>query len=186
VAFVGGHDSGKTSVIVELVPRLRARGLRVGTVKHSTKDAEDDVPGKDSQRHAAAGAARGAFVTPERTTVRRFRETEPLEALLRRSFSDCDVVLVEGYKSLPIPRIEVVRTGVSRPDVVEPAARISDGPFAGSVPTLSFGDWDGIAALVIRLAGLDRRESPIASGTVGTRAPARADRRESEPARESS
>jgi molybdopterin-guanine dinucleotide biosynthesis protein MobB len=165
VAFVGGHDSGKTSVIVEIVPRLRARGLTVGTVKHSTKDAEDDVPGKDSHRHASAGAAVGAFVTPERTTVRRFRESETLEALLRRSFSHCDLVLVEGYKSLPIPRIEVVRTGVSRPDVVEPAARVSDGPFAGSVPTLSFGDWDGIAAMVVRLAGLDRRESPVSSGT---------------------
>ena len=122
------------------------------------------MPGKDSQRHVAAGAAAGAFVTPERTTVRRFRETEPLEALLERDFSHCDLVIVEGYKSLPIPKIEVVRTGISRPDVVEPAARVSDGPFSGSVPTLSYGDWDGIAAMVVRLAGLDRRESPVSSG----------------------
>ncbi len=171
VAFVGGHDSGKTSVIVEVLPRLQARGLTVGTVKHSTKDAEDDVAGKDSQRHAAAGAVTGAFVTPERTTVRRFRETEPLETLLGRSFSHCDLVLVEGYKSLPIPKIEVVRSGVSRPDVIEPAARISDGPFSGSVPTLSFGDWDGIAAMVVRLAGLDRRDSPVSAGTASASAP---------------
>ena len=47
-----------------------------------------------------------------------------------------------------------MRTGVARPDVVEPSARISDGPFAGSVPTLSFGDWEAIAATVLRLAGL--------------------------------
>ncbi len=52
-----------------------------------------------------------------------------------------------------------MRTGIARPDVVEPAARISDGPFAGSVPTLSFGDWDAIAATVVRLAGLDRRDT---------------------------
>jgi len=166
VAFVGGHDSGKTSIIVEVLPRLRARGLTVGTVKHTTKDAEDDVAGKDSQRHAGAGAAAGAFVTPRRTTVRRFGEEETLERVLRRDFADCDVVLVEGYKSLPIPKIEVVRTGVARPDVVEPSLRISDGPFAGSVPTLSFGDWDAIAAAVVRLAGLDRAES-----TVGARKP---------------
>ncbi len=160
VAFVGGHDSGKTSIIVELVPRLKARGLAVGTVKHTTKDAEDDVPGKDSQRHTGAGAAAGAFVTPGRTTVRRFGDEEALEEVLRRDFSGCDIVLVEGYKSLPMPKIEVVRTGIARPDVVEPAARISDGPFAGSVPTLSFGDWDAITATVLRLAGLDRREPP--------------------------
>jgi molybdopterin-guanine dinucleotide biosynthesis protein MobB len=159
VAFVGGHDSGKTSVIVEVVPRLKARGLTVGTLKHSTKDAADDVPGKDSQRHAEAGASTGAFVTPERTTVRRFGDEEPLEEILRRDFARCDIVLVEGYKSLPGPKIEVVRTGVARPDVVEPAARISDGPFAGSVPTLSFGDWDAITATVVRLAGLDRRDA---------------------------
>ncbi|MEP6993146.1 MAG: molybdopterin-guanine dinucleotide biosynthesis protein B [Acidobacteriota bacterium] len=156
VAFVGGHDSGKTSIVVELVPRLIARGLTVGTIKHTTRDVEDDTAGKDSQRHVAAGAAVGALVTPRRTTARRFGKEEPLESVLRREFAGCDLVLVEGYKSLPIPRIEVLRTGAARPDVFEPAARISDGPFVGSVPTLSFGDWDAIVATVLRLAGLDR------------------------------
>ena len=167
VAFVGGHDSGKTSIIVEVLPRLKARGLTVGSVKHTTKDADDDVAGKDSHRHAAAGAAAGAFVTPRRTTVRRFGEEETLERVLRRDFADCDLVLVEGYKSLPIPKIEVVRTGVARPDVVEPLLRVSDGPFAGSVPTLSFGDWDGIASAVVRLAGLDRAESTVGARKTG-------------------
>jgi molybdopterin-guanine dinucleotide biosynthesis protein MobB len=159
VAFVGGHNSGKTTVIVELVPRLKARGLVVGTLKHTTKDAPDDVAGKDSQRHAAAGATVGAFVTPRRTTARRFGEEEALEEVLRREFAECDLVLVEGYKSLAIPKIEVVRTGVPRPGVPEPAARISDGPFAGAIPTLSFGDWDAIASAVLRLSGLDRTVS---------------------------
>ena len=162
VAFVGGHDSGKTSVIVELIPRLAARGLRVGAIKHSTRDVPDDTPGKDSERHASAGAVVGAFVTPHRTTVRRFGDEEPLADLLRREFSDCDLVLVEGYKNLPLPKIEVLREGAARPDVVEPAARISDGPFVGTVPTLSFGDWDAIETVVLRLAGLDRSREPRA------------------------
>jgi molybdopterin-guanine dinucleotide biosynthesis protein MobB len=167
VAFVGGHDSGKTSVIVELIPRLKARGLAVGAVKHTSKDVPDDVPGKDSQRMAEAGADAAALVTPARTAARRFGAEEPLESVLRREFAGLDLVLVEGYKSLPLPKVEVVRTGVDRPEVVDPAARISDGPFAGSVPTLSWGDWDGIVATVLRLAGLDRRESaaPGANGT---------------------
>ncbi len=160
VAFVGGHDSGKTSVIVEVLPRLLAKGLRVGTIKHTTRDVEDDVLGKDSQRHMAAGAAVGALITPRRTTARRFGDEERLESVLRREFADCDLVLVEGYKSLPIPRIEVIRTGSARPDVFEPDARIADGPFHGSVPTLSWGDWEGIAATVLRLAGLDRSPEP--------------------------
>ena len=76
VAFVGGHDSGKTSILVELVPRLKAKGLVVGTIKHTTRDVDDDAAGKDSQRHAAAGAAVAALVTPGRTTSRRFGEEE--------------------------------------------------------------------------------------------------------------
>jgi molybdopterin-guanine dinucleotide biosynthesis protein MobB len=160
VAFVGGHDSGKTSIIVELVPRLRARGLTVGTVKHTTRDVEDDVLGKDSQRHVASGAAVGALITPRRTTTRRLGDEEKLETVLRRDFADCDLVLVEGYKSLPIPKIEVVRTGGNRPEVAAPDARVADGPFAGSVPTLSYGDWEGIADTVLRLAGLDRSADP--------------------------
>jgi molybdopterin-guanine dinucleotide biosynthesis protein MobB len=162
VAFVGGHDSGKTSVIVELIPRLIARGLKVGAIKHSTRDVEDDTPGKDSQRHAAAGASAGALVTPRRTTARRFGDEEPLADVLRREFSECDLVLVEGFKNLPLPKIEVVRTGAARPDVIEPAARISDGPLVGSVPALSFGDWDAIVTVVLRLAGLDRSREPRA------------------------
>lgn len=157
VAFVGGHDSGKTSILVELIPRLKARGLTVGAIKHTTQDVPDDTPGKDSQRHAAAGASVGVLVTPARTTSRRFGEEEPLEDVLRREFADCDLVLIEGYKSLPLPKIEVLRTGISRPEVIEPAARISDGPFQGNVPTLSFGDWDAIVATVLHLAGLDRQ-----------------------------
>ena len=165
VAFVGGHDSGKTSILVELVPRLKERGLVVGTLKHTTRDVEDDTPGKDSQRHAAAGAGVAALVTPARTTARRFGEEEALAEILRREFRGCDLVLIEGYKSLSMPKIEVVRTGVSRPEVVEPVARISDGPFQGSVPTVSFGDWEAIVETVLRAAGLDRESREIGRGS---------------------
>jgi molybdopterin-guanine dinucleotide biosynthesis protein MobB len=165
VALVGGHDSGKTSILVELVPRLKAKGLVVGTIKHTTRDVDDDTAGKDSQRHAAAGASIAALVTPGRTTARRFGDEEGFEEVLRREFGDCDLVLIEGYKSLPVPKIEVIRTGISRPDVVEPIARISDGPFQGSVPTLSFGDWDAIVATVLRAAGLDRENRESGNGS---------------------
>jgi molybdopterin-guanine dinucleotide biosynthesis protein B len=165
VALVGGHDSGKTSILVELVPRLKAKGLVVGTIKHTTRDVDDDTAGKDSQRHAAAGAAVAVLVTPGRTTARRFGDEEGFEEVLRREFGGCDLVLIEGYKSLSVPKIEVIRTGISRPDVVEPIARISDGPFQGSVPTLSFGDWDAIVATVLRAAGLDRENRESGNGS---------------------
>ena len=156
VSFVGGHGAGKTTLLVELVPRLTALGLRVGVIKHSSKDAEDDVPGKDSQRLAASGAAVSAFVTPARATVRRLEDEKRIQDLIRRDFSDCDLVLVEGYKSLDFPRIEVARRGAPRPEIAGAMARVSDQDFGDATPTFSFGDHDGIIRDVLRAAGLDR------------------------------
>ena len=154
VAFVGGHNSGKTTLIEALVPKLKARGLTVGTLKHSTKDAEDDIAGKDSDRHAKAGAAVAALVTPGRTTARRFGPEEPLDALLQKSFAGCGIVLIEGYKSLAVPKIEVVRPGVARPPVPGAQLRVGDGAPEDGVPALRADDLDGIVAAVLRLAGL--------------------------------
>jgi molybdopterin-guanine dinucleotide biosynthesis protein MobB len=156
VAFVGGHNAGKTRLVSALVPRLAARGLRVGTIKHTTKDAEDDIAGKDSYVHAKAGAAVGAFITPERTTARRFGPEEPFDRLIGRAFAGCDLVLVEGYKALPVAKVEVTRPGIPRPPVPDPALRVGDGAPPDGVPTLSADDLDGIAAAVLRLAGLAR------------------------------
>jgi molybdopterin-guanine dinucleotide biosynthesis protein MobB len=156
VALVGGHDSGKTTLLVELVPWLTAMGFKVGVVKHTSKDAEDDVAGKDSHRHAGSGAAIAAFVTPGRTTARRLGPEEPLQDLLEREFADCDLVLIEGYKSLPVPKIEVTRARAARPPIEGVLARVSDQPAGDPLPTHTFSDIQGIVRTVLRLAGLDR------------------------------
>lgn len=156
IALVGGHNAGKTTLIVDLVPRLKALGLDVGTIKHASKDAQDDLPGKDSHRHATSGAAVSVFATPERVTARRLGVEEPFDELLAREFSSCDLVLIEGYKSLPVPKIEVVRSGISRPPVWDALATISDGSARGNGANLRFEDRDEIVATILRLAGLDR------------------------------
>lgn len=156
VAFVGGHDAGKTTVIEGLVPRLKARGLAVGAVKHTSRPVADDVVGKDSHRLGVAGAGAWALVTPGRATVWRRVDEEPLPELVRREFSGFDLVLIEGYKSLPIPKVEVVRSGASRPPIPDALARIGDGPAVDAVPTYRFDDGEGIVAAVLRLSGLDR------------------------------
>jgi molybdopterin-guanine dinucleotide biosynthesis protein MobB len=156
VAFVGGHDSGKTTLVEDLVGRLRSRGLAVGAIKHTSRDFEDDAPGKDSQRLGASGAEVWALVTPGRATVRRRIGGDDLPEVVRRQFADCDLVLIEGFKSLPIPKIEVTRAGAARPPVPGALARVSDAPATDSVPTFRFDDREAIVAAVLRLAGLDR------------------------------
>lgn len=115
VGIGGAHDSGKTTLLERLLPILRARGMRVGTVKHTPHDVDDDVAGKDSARHVAAGGDPAAFLRPAATTVRR-REAADLRRLLDRDFADCDLVLVEGFKALPLLRIDV---GRARPFAIE-------------------------------------------------------------------
>lgn len=160
VAFVGGHDSGKTTLLAELVPRLRAIGLTVGAIKHTSHDVEDDVVGKDSQRMGASGADVWALVTPKRATVRRrmgaAEESIAFADLTVDHMAGCDLILVEGYKSLPIPKIEVTRRGAARPSVPDALVRVSDDPPDDSVPTYRFDDKEGIVAAVLHLAGLDR------------------------------
>jgi molybdopterin-guanine dinucleotide biosynthesis protein MobB len=164
VAFVGAHDAGKTTVLVDLVPRLVAMGLTVGTLKHTSRDVEDDVPGKDSHRHAHSGGAASVLVTPGRTTARRVGAEESIETVLSRELSDCDLVLVEGFKALPVPKIEVRRRTIPIVPMEGVALRISEEPSPDRVPTLSFEDREGILAAVLRLAGLDRRGRETGNG----------------------
>ena len=156
VLFVGGHDSGKTTLIEDLVPRLSALGLAVGAIKHTSRHVEDDVVGKDSHRLGVLGCDVWALLTPERAAVWRKIGEAPLAELVRREFSGFDLVVIEGYKSLPIPKIEVARSGASRPPISDALARICDTPAEDSVPTYRFDDSEGIVSAVLRLAGLDR------------------------------
>lgn len=112
VAVIGHHDSGKTRVVVALVQRLVELGYRVGTAKHSPDLSEIDVPGADSARHREAGAAR-TLLCGETTSALFFAsgETDDLARDLDSLFVGCDLVLVEGYKHGPWPKIEVFRRG---------------------------------------------------------------------------
>ncbi len=115
IAFVGRHNSGKTTLVVKVIAELAARGVDVGSVKHHGHAGfEIDVPGKDSWRHREAGANEVAVCSPDRLALMRELD-EPLEASevvnLMRSH---DVVVVEGYRHSGIPTIEVMRAANER------------------------------------------------------------------------
>ncbi len=109
---VRGHsDSGKTRLIEQLLPCLNARGLRVATVKHASHELALDVPGKDSRRHAEAGASRVLLIGPSSASLFVHRDSPAeLQPWLPFLSADADLVLVEGYKKTPMPHVEIRAT----------------------------------------------------------------------------
>jgi molybdopterin-guanine dinucleotide biosynthesis protein B len=108
VAFTGPSNSGKTTIILKVARKLiHEHGKEVAIIKHDPKDkARFDVEGKDSYRFSDTGAE--VIVTsPTRTTYFSQRHKELDEMI--RLFNDFDVLLVEGLKNLPLPRISVFR-----------------------------------------------------------------------------
>ncbi len=111
LSIVGRKDSGKTALLEHLVRHLTLRGWRVGTFKHDAHGFRMDYEGKDTDRHFQAGANRVLIASDTELAFRR-RLTEPLqrEALLSHFFQGLDLVITEGYKTGPWPKIEVVRS----------------------------------------------------------------------------
>jgi molybdopterin-guanine dinucleotide biosynthesis protein MobB len=131
LAIVGWSGSGKTTLLARLVPELRQRGLRVGVVKHSSHPHPLHPEGSDTECHAAAGATFVAFATPTGVQLTFPEPAESVLSLLARFADTVDLVLVEGWKQGPLPKLEVWREGLGpllaaeRQDVL---AVVSDTP----------------------------------------------------------
>ena len=112
VGFVGTSNCGKTTVVCQVVAELAARGYRVATIKHSHETIEVDHEGKDTYKHREAGACQVIAASAKRLAVMSEVEAEQeLDELVGRYVDRADIVLVEGFKRAPVPKIEVWRTG---------------------------------------------------------------------------
>lgn len=113
ISIVGKSNSGKTTLIEKLIPEFKRRGYRIGTIKHHLHDFEVDQEGKDSWRHAQAGADAVAIASPYKLA---FITTPPsdltLDELRDRYFQNVDLVIAEGYKGSTHPKVEVFRAAV--------------------------------------------------------------------------
>jgi molybdopterin-guanine dinucleotide biosynthesis protein B len=151
IGLAGWSGSGKTTLLVKAIPRLTARGLRVSTLKHAHHTLDVDQPGKDSYAHRAAGATEVLVGAASRwALVHELRgEEEPdLRTLLRR-LSPVDLVVVEGYKRGPHPKLEVFRAAVGKPllhpEDPEIKAIAADGPLPqAKVPVIPLDDVERI------------------------------------------
>lgn len=120
LAFAAYSGTGKTTLLEQVIPELARRGLRIGLIKLSHHDFEIDTPGKDSYRLRKAGACQTLLASPYRQaliTETPENSTDPdLPALLNSlSQDDLDLVLIEGGRSWPIPKLELHRAGLGRP-----------------------------------------------------------------------
>lgn len=112
LAIVGRHNSGKTTLIEQLIAVLVERGHDVGSVKHHSHVGFDiDYPGKDSYRHRAAGASETVIAAPGQMARIKTVEGEAECADIVRSMPGHDVVVVEGYRKSGLPTIEIMRAG---------------------------------------------------------------------------
>ncbi|RXZ42074.1 molybdopterin-guanine dinucleotide biosynthesis protein B [Crenobacter cavernae] len=117
LAISGYSGCGKTTLITRLIPLLKAAGLSVAVIKHTHHDVEWDAPGKDSYRHREAGARQVMLVTPTmRFSAEPLAEADAVPLIAHvAALSPCDLVLAEGFKHEPVPRIEVYDAALNKP-----------------------------------------------------------------------
>lgn len=154
VSLIGKANSGKTTLLEKLIPALVGRGLRVGTIKHHVHAFEMDRPGKDTWRHKQAGAAVVALSSP--TGLGLIRDTDrdlPLAEVVSLYFGGVDLVISEGYKSGPAPKVEIFRTAVHREPLAGRdqtwLAMVSDQALDCGLPVFGLDDAAGLADFLI-------------------------------------
>jgi molybdopterin-guanine dinucleotide biosynthesis protein B len=154
----GWKNAGKTTLVERLVAEFVRRGWRVATIKHAHHTVDIDQPGTDSWRHRAAGANEVALVGGQRFAIMREQAEPTLGEVLPR-LAPADLVLIEGFKGDPHPKIEV-RANHTRPmdvaahNIVAIAA--DQPPPEGTLPWFLRNDIAAIADFIVGQMGRRR------------------------------
>ena len=145
ISIVGKSGSGKTTLIEKLIPELKKRGYRIGTVKHTHHTIEADKKGKDSARHKMAGADMVILAAQKQIFMVKDMPCDSLDSL-ELYFQDMDLVITEGYKKENRPKIEVFRMAAHKtPLYAERSdnqfmAMVTDADIAADIPCFGMED----------------------------------------------
>ncbi|MGR5127780.1 molybdopterin-guanine dinucleotide biosynthesis protein B [Photobacterium swingsii] len=163
LGFAGYSGSGKTTLLEKLIPLLRAKDLRIGLLKHSHHDIEPDKPGKDSYRLRHAGCQQTLLATQKRHMLyfeypeEDRSEPELDQCLAQLDHSKLDLVLVEGFRDQPIPKIEIHRPSYGKPflhsqdqHIIAIASDTVIKPTHNSLPQLNLNKPEEIATFILQ------------------------------------
>jgi len=156
MGLAGWSGAGKTTLVAKLIPAITARGLKVSTIKHAHHAFDIDRPGKDSYMHRMAGATEVLVSSQNRFALMHELRGAPelsLDELLAK-LSPVDLVIVEGYKREPHPKLEIFRAELGKPliHLEDPhvVAIASDAPLPQArVPRVDIDDVDAIIDILL-------------------------------------
>jgi molybdopterin-guanine dinucleotide biosynthesis protein B len=151
ISVVGKSKSGKTTLIEKLIPELKKRGYRIGTVKHASHDFDMDKKGKDSWRHKAAGADTVIIASREKIVMVKDENIVRLESI-GKYFDDVDLVITEGFKKENRPKIEIYRFHKNKAPLCKNdktvIALVTDTDISVNVPAFGLEEIKALADLV--------------------------------------
>lgn len=161
--IAGYSGSGKTTLLEKLIPQFTARGLKVAVIKHAHHGFDIDRPGKDSYRHREAGATEVLLSCNDRWALMHERRDEgeiSLDELISR-LAPCDLVLIEGFKQEPVPKLEVYRPENGKPPLFPERSDIvalaTDDGIETTLPKLPLNDVGAMADFVMNYLQLQER-----------------------------
>ncbi len=155
VSFVGRSNSGKTTLLINLIPKFRELDLKIGTIKNTHHKVDFDDEGKDSWRHARAGSSRVLVTSGKKMAVfSDLEEFQPVTDLAESWFRGYDLVLSEGFKNEDCFKIEVCRKATGKtPLYLDPVYKIDavvgDLPPETDLPFFPFEALDDIVAFIV-------------------------------------
>jgi molybdopterin-guanine dinucleotide biosynthesis protein MobB len=152
VSFAAWSGTGKTTLIEKLIPELKSHGLRVAVIKHDAHNFDVDKQGKDTYRFTAAGADSVAITSATKAAVMVSHGLEPEEIV--EMFPECDLILTEGFKAGPFPKIAISRAETGKGFPLEESqciAFVTDESLPSvKIPVFHIDDTAGVAEFLIR------------------------------------